>query len=484
MARGKSSFSRSPLHTRFLDFVDSYNSENEKLCDKIRCSRLSTAKVLLFAYYNKNFNSEIRYWEGKNPAFLPALSFNNVETIERIGMEARSTAWRSITFLCKLDLGESKGVFMKKKFCGFCQDYLLHFNPFIVTGQIVENWGRETQKEWVLTDTFPHQGVDMGKNQTETPKFSPSGMLTNTFNLPLVANCNPPIMAGTDIDNINNTTTKVCGKVEKPSSDEQEQQTGTEVGSIGLNPVLAKYLVQRGYDITQLGGAAQNAQNADGSQRRAKFYNQKVVENQTDASLSASPIGKNDVQIELMNHSRTLTINFLKYAMPLLYPNFRFHSKKQQTDLLKLIWISWFGDYVNHPKCTIGFLDRHLENLKEAVITSLQEVATRPGAYITANPMKFFDKSFKHGLKRATEQWTQRHLNKDKAVLLKAKRSISSGKMPQNIKNLSSMMDLVAYWRQHIERVCYQPQLITTAFNQFLMNPQNLQNLAKNGTKF
>lgn len=477
MARGKSSFSRSPLHTRFLDFVDRYNSENEKLCDKIRCSRLSTAKVLLFAYYNKNFNSEIRYWEGKNPAFLPALSFNNVETIERIGMEARSTAWRSITFLCQLDLGEGRGVFMKKKFCGFCQDYLLHFNPFIVTGQIVENWGTQVQKAWVSTDTFPHEGVDRTKSQTETPKFAPSGMLTGTLNLPLVANCNPPIITGTD-NNINNTTTKVCGKVEKPSSDEQEQQTGTEVGSIALNPLLAKYLVQQGYDITQLGGAAQNA---DGSQRRAKFYNEKVVEKQTDTPLSVSPIEKNDAQIELMNHSRTLTINFLKYSMPLLYPNFKFHSKKQQTELLRLIWLSWFGDYVNHPKCTVDFLDKHLENLKEAVITSLQEVAARPGAYITANPMKFFDKSFKHGLKRATEQWTQRHLNKDKAVLLKAKRSISSGKMPKAIKNLSSMMDLVAYWRQHIERVCFQPRLITTAFNQFLTNPQNL---AKNGTKF
>ena len=171
MARGKSSFSRSPLHTRFLDFVDKYNSENEKLCDKIRCSKLTTAKVLLFAYYNKNFNAEIKNWEGKNPAFLPALSFNNVETIERIGMEARSTAWRSISFLCKLDLGENKGVFMKKKFCGFCQDYLLHFNPFIVTGQIVENWGTPKQGVWIRQILLHIKVWRSLKNRQKCPSF-------------------------------------------------------------------------------------------------------------------------------------------------------------------------------------------------------------------------------------------------------------------------------------------------------------------------
>ena len=481
MARGKSSFSRSPLHTRFLDFVDKYNSENEKLCDKIRCSKLTTAKVLLFAYYNKNFSTEIRNWEGKNPAFLPALSFNNVETIERIGMEARSTAWRSISFLCKLDLGENKGVFMKKKFCGFCQDYLLHFNPFIVTGQIVENWGTPKQGAWISRITSRPHGVDKSKKLSKMSKFSPIETPTAIDKPSLVANCNPPIMARTDIDNINITTTKVCGKVENVLSDEQEQQTGTEVGSIALNPLLAKYLAQKGYHITQTGGAAQNVSETNGNQRRAKFYGKSSVENQKNVSVSSPATGINDYQTELVNHSRSLTIEFLKYSMPLLYPNFKFHSKKQQSELLRLIWISWFGDYVNHPKCTTTFLDKHLENLKEAVITSLQEVASRNGAYISANPMKFFDKNFPHGLKRATEQWTQRHLNKDKAILLKAKRSISSGKMPKAIKNLSSMMDLVAYWRQHIERVCYQPQLISTALNQFLMNPQNL---AKNGTKF
>lgn len=489
MARGQSTFNRSPLHLRFSEFSDGYNETQEHLRDKIRCSKLHTAKIILYAYYNKNYNAEIKNWNDQNPAFLPALAFNNVETIERLGMEVTSTAWRAMTFLCKLNLGENRGLFMKKKFCGFCQDYLIHVNPYILTGQIVENWGLKDEKSWVapksdkLSTKISPSFKIWGEGQPKKSKKQNFEAVENGFNLPLVANCNPPTIAGTD-NNIKNTTTKVCGLVDNVQSDEQEQLTGTEVGSIGINPLLKKYLEQTSRTFTQPGAAAViSTQTATGEAKRAKFYGVSSPQNRANVHNESSTIGKNEPQKPentVRTHALSLVLEFYKYSMPLLFPNFKVHNLQQQKDILNMIWRNWYKDYALNPNCTIEIIDRVHEELKEAVIISLQEVATKKGAYICANPLKFFDLNFKAGLYRAAQQWKKTRLNKDRAVLLKAKRSISSGKIPRNIKNIVSLMDLVAYWRQHFERVCFTPKIIQNDFSHFLTNPKNHP---KNGTR-
>ena len=488
MARGQSTFNRSPLHLRFSEFADGFNENQEFLGDKIRCSKLETAKIILYAYYNKNFNSEIKRWNDKNPAFLPALSFNNVETIERLGLEVTSTAWRAMTFLCKLNLGENRGVFIKKKFCGFCQDYLIHVNPYILTGQIVENWGLKDEKAWIapkvekLSTKISTSFKIWGEGKPKAIPASNFQTPENENSLLLVANCNPPTISGTFINKYN-TTTRVCEQVEKPLVYEQEQQTGTEVGNIPTNSLLRRYLGLPLATITQAVAVDVVPQEiTSATARKDKFYgvsaqNRPSVHNESSANDALKP---KTVHNEVMTHALENVLNFYKYSMPLLFPNFKVHNLQQQKDILNTIWKNWYKTYALNPDCTIEVIDRIHEELKEAVLISLQEVATKKGAYICANPLKFFDLTFKFGLYRAAQQWKGARLNKDRTALLKAKRSISSGKIPRNIKNIVSLMDLVAYWRQHLDRVCFSPTIIQNDFSFFLTNPKNHP---KNGTR-
>lgn len=183
---------------------------------------------------------------------------------------------------------------------------------------------------------------------------------------------------------------------------------------------------------------------------------------------------------EIRAKSVELTVELYRYAMPILYPRHRESCKTQQKLILNTIWIHWFQPYVKNKNCTLEFLEKMFEDLKELVVMTREELDNKPDSYVHANPAVFFDITFAHGLFRAYDRFRKNKLNKDRKILRAAEKSVRTGKVPRNIKNIHSMIDLIAYWKAHIERCTVNKQMILKAFNLFLTNPKNL---SMNGLK-
>ncbi|MBB6003897.1 hypothetical protein [Arcicella rosea] len=458
------SFSLSPMHERYRVFKETYNNSREDLKSKIRLTRDNVANRILYAFYNKFYTLELKRWGDKNPELLPNLYLNNLDLIERVGVEAKSTAWRAMSFLCKVDLGEGRGVLMRKIFHGFYQDYTILINPWILTGQIIENWGTETEKKWQKPQNL--------ENQNQSPL------------LPLVANCNPPFIKGTMLKH--NTTTSPCGKADNFTVI-QEQETGTNEESqpANINPYLKRYLEgQQAQNNTQTAGGVENDISPRSEQIKGKYFGKPSSTEKVQSSENTAQNVDNAVEKpkngEIRAKSLELTVELYRYAMPILYPKHRESCKTQQKLILNTIWLNWFQPYVQNPNCTTLFLDKLFEDLKELVVMTREELDNKPDSYIHANPAVFFDRTFAHGLFRAYDRFRKNKLNKDRKVLRAAEKSVKTGKVPRNIKNIHSMIDLIAYWKANIERCTVNKQMILKAFNLFLTNPKNL---SKNGLK-
>ncbi len=435
------SFSLSPIHERYRVFKEAYNESRSDVKQKIRLTRDSVVNKLLYAYYNQFYTLEIKHWEDKNPELLPALKLNNVDLAKKVGVEAKSTAWRALSFLCNIDLGEGRGLFMKKIFRGFYQDYTLLINPWILTGQKIENWGTMEEKKWQKTTSAKPVEVLHEKS--------------------LVANCNLPFNLK------NRTNTYPCGKVETVQP-EQEQGTGTKGDSEMLNPYLKNYMDKLKGNKTILWGG-ENTTNT----RAEKIKNNHFGGEKEKAMAVDKPVEKPQSS-PLRQLSFRLTRDFYDFAIPILYPKHIHTCKKQKKTILETIWLDWFKKYVVHPDCSEQYLEKYFEFLKELIVITQQELDKKPDSYVHGNPAIFFSREFPHGLVRAEKTAKKKRYNKDITILKKAQKSISTGKIPKAIKNIHSLIDLVAYWKYHIQQCTTNQAMITKAFNQFLAQPKNL----------
>lgn len=444
------SFSLSPIHERYRVFKEAYNESRSDVKQKIRLTRDSVVNKLLYAYYNQFYTLEIKHWEDKNPELLPALKLNNVDLAKKVGVEAKSTAWRALDFLCKIDLGEGRGLFMKKIFRGFYQDYSLLINPWILTGQKIENWGTTEEKKW--------------------QKTSPIKPVEVLHEKPLVANCNLPFNLK------NKTNTYPCGKVETVQP-EQEQGTGTKGDSI--NPYLKARMsgIQR-LQITEWAAGDQNISSARAEQIKKNLLGvgnakEQGKERLKEGNTVDKPMEKPHSS-PLRQLSFQLTRDFYDFAIPILYPKHIHTCKKQKKTILKTIWLDWFKKYVVHPDCSEQYLEKYFEFLKELIVITQQELDKKPDSYVHGNPAIFFSREFQHGLVRAETMAKKKRYNKDISLLKKAQKSISTGKIPKTIKNIHSLIDLVAYWKYHIQQCTTNQAIVMKAFNQFLAQPKNL----------
>lgn len=473
--RAGNSYSLSPMHERYRIFKETYNASREDLKEYIRLSKDAVFNKVLYAYYNKFYTLELKNWGDKNPELLPVLNLNNPDIAQLIGVEAKSTVYRALTFLAKVDLGEGRGSLLKKKTHGVKQDYTIFINPWILTGQIIENWGTNAEKKWQKNQKNEQ------KNQTPPP--------------PLSANCNLPFITGTIVNN--RTTTSVCGKADNFSS-VQEQETGTKQESYlqVKNPYLKAYLMAQDNKNTQTGAVGSNKLKSSHSEQINDISKQTPVnttqpiphknpktepyKSPKNVDKSVDNPTKNPNLNPVKQKSFELTYHLYDYAMPILYPKHRNSCKQQQKKILTTMWTCWFKPFAENKACTIDFLYKLLDELKEMVVMTQLELDKNPHSFIHANPAVFFDSSFQHGLARAAKKYRENKLNKDMAILRKAQKSLRKGIIPRGIKNIHSMIDLVAYWKNHIDKCTINKALIMKSLNIFLTNPKNL---SPNGLK-
>lgn len=473
--RAGNSYSLSPMHERYRIFKETYNASREDLKEYIRLSKDTVFNKVLYAYYNKFYTLELKNWGDKNPEFLPVLNLNNPDIAQLVGVEAKSTVYRALTFLTKVDLGEGRGRLLKKKTHGVKQDYTIFINPWILTGQVIENWGTSSEKKW--------QKIEKNEAKNQKPPLA------------LSANCNLPFITGTIVNN--KTTTSECGKADNFSS-VQEQETGTKQESYVQvkNPYLKAYLMAQDNKNTQTGACGSNGSKSSHSEpindvSKQTPSNIKEINPKQNPNIEANTGSKNvdkyadntintPQKVTVRQKSFELTYDFYDYAMPILYPKHRNSCKQQQKKILTTMWTCWFKPFAENQACTIDFLYKLLDELKEMVVMTQLELDKNPHSFVHANPAVFFDSSFQHGLARAAKKYRENKLNKDMAILRKAQKSLRKGIIPRGIKNIHSMIDLVAYWKNHIEKCTVNKALIMKSLNIFLTNPKNL---APNGLK-
>lgn len=456
------SYSLSPMHERYRIFKETYNSVREDIKEHIRLTKDTLFTKMLYAMYNKSYTLELKNWGDKNPNLLPSLSLNNPDNAKNVGVQANSTVYRCILALSKVDLGEGRGMLLKKQNHGKYKDYTIFINPYILTGQIVENWGTNQEKKWKKSSE--------NQPKNETP---PSA---------LVANCNLPFITGTILKD--NTTTSVCGKADNLAV-AQEQETGTKEESLNhvTNPYFKAYLIAQSEKNTQAGASGSvDSSSARSEQIKGNYFgavtstkiNQvepKAVEN---VNNSVDNTQNTHISSLVRQKSFELTYDFYDYAMPILYPRHKNSCKSQKKKIQINMWHYWFRPFVENKACTIDFLYKLSEELKEMIVMTQLELDKNPNSFVHANPAVFFDANFEHGLARACKKYRENKLNQDMSKLRKAQKSLRKGIRPRGVKNINSMLELVAYWKNHLEKCTTNKALIMKSLNLFLLNPKNI----------
>lgn len=449
---------QNPVLFRFNQFVDHYNENFPDLTEKVRMGKKETAIAILLAYWNKNKEDISKYYN--DIEFLPSLFTNNVELSERTLREDKSTSYRNVTWLLKLDLGDELGMFMTKQFHGRLADYQIRINPFILCGKVVPNWGKATEK-------LENQDLNE-KNQKA---------LEIALNSSVVAKCNLPTFSKTNY--VYNTTTNPCGKVENISSTQNQRQKHWAKAK-GGNPVLPEPNDNSLSTSTKTikggggGGLHFELKSTTSPITNLKTEAQKG-HNRTDIQNANTVENLENVKFEAVEHyTRGLVANFFHFASQTLYPSYIF-SIKERNRIETIIYDSWYkkGVTANTPK---NALDAHQETMFELVTIALQEVSFKQWAYIHPDAKMFFSHKFKHGLVRASDKFKQRKINRDTKMIAQAQKSVKMMLIPRGVKTVHTLPQLVRYWQHRLETTTYNPKICLNTFNNFLTNPKNLYN--------
>ena len=460
MAREVKKGYQNPMMYRLNQFVDFHNAEvskaiNPKKGDKIRCGKYTNATAIILAYWNAN-KEEIAKLEGKSHEFLPSLFTNNVELRERTLLDANSSSWRSVSWLCDLSIGDNMGVFMTKTFHGRKSDYQIRINPFFITGEVVYNWGKACEK---LTEA-----------DTEAKKLE---ALQTPLNLSIISKCSPPTLSKTYI-NVNNTTTSLCGKVEKVSNTQKQQQTHDP------KTKGESFMVLKGNDAS----LSSTAKTKSGGAGGAIFSNPSVTagnsdlngkgHNRTSIQDHNKPKSTQSTRLEQVEAYATQLIEqFFMYSTGLLYPNYRF-SKNEAQKIKEIIRNSWYAKGI-HAMTMRDDLNKQQESMFELVTIALQEVQNNPQfSYIHPDAKVFFNHNFKHGLVRAYGRMKQRRIAKDLNMVLSAQKSVKNFKIPRGVKTVNTLPQLIQYWQHRLDTQSFNKQSTLHSFNVFLSNPKNL----------
>jgi hypothetical protein len=458
MARELKVTYQNPILYRFNQFTDYYNENSPDLTDKIRIGKKETATAILLAYWNKNKEEMAKCQDV--PEFLPSLFTNNVELSERTLREDKSTSYRNVTWLLKLDLGDDLGMFMTKEFHGRLADYQIRINPFILCGKVVPNWGKASEKL-----------------ENQDPIIKNQKAVEIALNSTVVAKCNLPTFTKTNY--VNNTTTNPCGKVENISSTQKQQQkhfTKTKGGNSTLPEPNDNSLSTPTKTIKGGGGGGLHFESKS-TTSPALNLKTKVQKghNRTDIQDVNTAENLENVKFEAVErYTRGLVANFFHFASQTLYPTYIF-SVKERNRIETIIYDSWYkkGVTANTSK---NALDSHQETMFELVTIALQEVSLKQWSYIHPDAKMFFSHKFKHGLVRASDKFTQRKINRDTKLIAQAQKSVKMMLIPRGVKTVHTLPQLVRYWQHRLETTTYNPRICLNTFNNFLTNPKNLYN--------